>query len=338
MNLSCSFISVEKFLDYNFDAIEITNLSVKNHSGALENFSGKFYLFASYAAYGHSLMDVYAQYKILKKKYSDLRVIFYEDSSKGLHFNNNLVASDYMKILNYNKNNIIDISKDNLFFEKIILFFDMNNSFPEEFYSKNGLKRSPHYFPFCDCYLGIDPCGESEYFKYNYMAIDTLRDDFSEFFSDSPNDKIFISRKKYNDEYKNEILKYSTKQIFSDEEAYWYRRAKIRHFEYEDQVIDLFKEAGYKIIAPETYGLIDQIKIFSAAHQIVSVSGTGLFNTFWSASDTAIFEIRAVSDFKYHYKEFSEHVGREHHVIDVVGLPLESLLEKIKNDIILKRN
>ncbi len=64
--LSCSSIEQEKFLNYGFDAICINNFSIKNDDGPVTHVSGETYLFPTYSAYGHSLMDVYAQFKILQ--------------------------------------------------------------------------------------------------------------------------------------------------------------------------------------------------------------------------------------------------------------------------------
>ena len=177
MILSSSGITQEKFLDYEFDAVCISDLSIKNDDGPVTVIPGETYLFQTHSAYGHSLVDVYAQFKILKLKYKDIKPFFYKTYEQ--------VTIDQMDSLGNKDTNIFNISVGNYFFEKVIMFFDMNLTFPDEFYSSNGATRTLRYFPFCNCYLGTLPCGESEYFKYNYLSIDILKESFKEFFNDN---------------------------------------------------------------------------------------------------------------------------------------------------------
>ena len=172
--LSCNYIEQEKFLDYEFDSIIINNFSIKNDDGPTIKVAGETYLFPTYSHYGHSLMDVYAQLKILQLKYKDLKPFFYEAGMNGHYFGNNRVTVDQMVNLGYPDVSISNLAVGNYEFEKVIMFFDMNNTFPEDFYQSYGVNRSTNYFPFCDCYMGTEKCGESKYFKYNYLAIDLL--------------------------------------------------------------------------------------------------------------------------------------------------------------------
>jgi hypothetical protein len=333
MSLSCDNIKQEKFLNYDFDTIIIKNLYIKNNDGPVEHVIGKTYLFASFSAYGHSLIDVYAQYRILQMKYLDIKPFFYEIGNKGLFFNNNKVNQDLIINLGYENFFINDISSKNYLFEEVILFFDMNNTFPENFYKLNGAKRDVHYFPFCSCYLGTQKCGDSVYFKYNYLAIDILKKDFNKYFIDNQNAKIFISREKYNNEYLNQILSYSKKEYLSKEDEYWYRRAQIRYYKDEKKIEKFFVENGYISIKAEDYSLIDQIKIFSQATKIASISGTGLFNCFWCKPDTSIIEISAVSGFSYHYKEFAQHCNMKYFNISAQNLSPEEIKILLSNRI-----
>jgi hypothetical protein len=332
--LSCSELVQEKFLDYNFDTIVISNFFINNDTSDIIKVSGTTYLFPTYSAYGHSLMDVYAQFKILQLKYKDIKPFFYEDGLNGYYFNNNKIAIDQIKNLGYDQTEIINIASGNYLFEKVILFFDMNNTFPEEFYIENGATRTSHYFPFCNCYLGTEKCGESEYFKYNYLAIDMLKNDFGSFFNNTKIDNIFVSREKYNNQYLNQIEHYSRKDNISTADFNILNRAKIRYYDKERHIEDLFRSAGYKIIYAEDHSLIEQIKIFSSAKKIATVSGTSLFNAFWCNKETTLFEILAVPNYRYHYKQFSDHAGTVHKYVDIVGLDLDSVLHKIQKEVI----
>lgn len=333
MILLCESIIQEKFLNYDFDSFSIKNFIIKNDDSNPTIFNKQVYLFPSYAAYGHSLMDVYAQYKILKLKYPDLVPVIYDDGKNGYFFNNNKVTIDFMDNLSYSSKNIVNLSEGNYIFKEVIMFFDMNNTFPESFYSDNGLTRSSHYFPFCNCYMGIEECGESEYFKYNYLAIDILKNNFSHFFSKDKTDKIFVSRERYNNKYKSDIEFYLNKTNLSEGEKAIYDRATLRYFPHEKLIEDLFIQKGYKVIYAEDYGLVDQIKIFSSAKEIATISGTSLFNTFWCNNETTAFEIMAVNGYRYHYKEFANHAGVNHKYIEIFNMDIQSALKKINLEI-----
>jgi hypothetical protein len=331
--LSCTSITQEDFLDYSFDSISINNFSIRNDDGPVTHIPGETYLFPTYSAYGHSLMDVYAQFKILQLKYKKIKPFFYEDGFHGHYFRENKVTIDQMDSLGYKHTRIFNISIGNYSFEKVVLFFDMNNTFPEEFYVNNGATRSSHYFPFCDCYKGTEPCGKSEYFKYNYLAIDMLKESFKDLFSSNKTEKFFISREKYNRSYEKEIEYYSNKESLSDEERQRFIWAKARSTPTESEIQSLFEKNGYKIVYAEDYTLFEQIKMFSSAKVIASISGTGLFNTFWCDKNTKVFEILSSVGYKYHYKEFAEYSGTDHEYIDVQNLSLEDSLEKIEEAI-----
>jgi hypothetical protein len=331
--LYCSSITQENFLDYDFDTICINNFSIKNDDGPVTHIPGETYLFPTYSAYGHSLMDVYAQFKILQLKYNDIKPFFYENGFQGHYFRENKVTIDQMDSLGYKHTRIFNISIGNYSFEKVVLFFDMNNTIPEEFYTSNGATRSSHYFPFCDCYMGTEPCGESKYFKYNYLAIDMLKKSFNNLFSSNKTEKFFISRERYNRSYEKEIEYYSNKESLSDEETQRFIWAKARSTPQEAEIQSMFEKNGYTIVYAEDYTLFEQIKMFSSAKVIASISGTGLFNAFWCDRNTKVFEILSSVGYKYHYKEFAEYSGTDHEYIDIQNLSLVDSLEKIEKKI-----
>jgi quercetin dioxygenase-like cupin family protein len=321
MNPSCSGITQEKFLDYEFDAVLINNLSIKNDEGPVLQVPGETYLFLTDGAFGHALMDIYGQFKVLQLKYKNIKPFFYETNQRP--FNQNKITIDQMNSLGHKDTKVFNLSIGNYSFEKVVLFFDVNLTFPDEFYSSNGATRSLRFFPFCNCPLGSlpceIPCGESEHFKYNYLAIDILKESFKEFFNDKKTGNIFVSRERYNNRHKEQIELYSKKDFLSDDEKHWYWFAKYRYSDKDKYIQNIFKNNGYTIIYPEDYTLIEQIKIFSSAKNIAGLSGTWLFNSFWGNKDTNVFEILAVPNHRYHYKEFAEYAGVNHSYINVVG-------------------
>ena len=336
MNAYCDSLSQVPFLNYEFDYVSVKNLKVDNGNENTITFSGKTYLFATYSHYGHTVMDIFAQLKVLQIAHPDLKPVFYEQSSKGWMFNDSKVVADIINILGESPENIIDISKNNYIFEEVILFFDMCNLFSDDFYSKYGANRTLNYFPFCRCYLGSDPCGVSKYFKYNYLAIDTIKNFLSTYFSKPSEDKVYISRDTYNKKWLNDIIYYSTKPTLSEEEKHLLWISQIRYYKDEPLIESFFKSKGYKIIKPEDYGFIEQIKIFSQAKKIVSISGTGLFNAMWAPNTTKTFELISIPEYKYHYKEFVTYAGSQYHTVNIHGISdydIIKILEKSVEEI-----
>lgn len=335
MILSCDEITEEKFLNYEFDAISINNFSIKNDDGQVMEIPGETYLFHTDAAFGHSLIDIYAQFKILKLKYKDIKPFFYETQER--RFNQNKITIDQMNSLGYKDAKVFNLSIGNYSFEKVTMFFDMNLTFPQEFYSSNGVTRSMFYFPFCNCPVGSLPCdlpcGQSEHFKYNYLAIDILKESFKDFFNNKKTENIFVSRERYNSRHREQIKLYSNKESLSAQEQEWYWFAKWRYSDKDQYIQDMFKDNGYTIIYAEDHSLIEQIKIFSSAKNIVGLSGTWLFNSFWGNEETSVFEILAVPNHRYHYKQFADYAGVKHSYINVVDLPEEETKKIIQENI-----
>jgi len=107
----------------------------------------------------------------------------------------------------------------------------MKGLWREEFYKNNGATRSSHYFPFCDCYQGTEPCGESKYFKYNYLAIDMLKESFNHLFKTEKTEKFFISRERYNQKYQDQILgEYNQEKTVGREHLFnFFIKKKLKH-------------------------------------------------------------------------------------------------------------
>ena len=335
MILSSDGIVQEQFFDYVFDSVSISNFSIKNDDGPVMHMPGETYLFHTNAAFGHALMDTYAQFKILQLKYNNIKPFFYETNEK--RFNENKIIKDLKDFLGYRDTEVSNISIGNYSFEKVVMFFDINLTFPEEFYSSNGATRSLFYFPFCNCPLGTlpcdIPCGQSEHFKYNYLAIDILKESFKEFFNDKKTENIFVSRERYNKRHKYQIELYSNKDSLTEEEQGWYWFAKWRYSEKDQYIENMFKDDGWKIVYAEDHSLIEQIKIFSSAKNIAGLSGTWLFNSFWGNKKTNVYEISAVSNHRYHYKQFVDYSGVNHFQIDVVNLSEEETISLIQKNI-----
>jgi hypothetical protein len=247
-------------------------------------------------------MDAYAQYNILKLKYPDLKPVCFEDSRRGFSAVNNNISKDIMNMLN--ESEIIDIFSNNYVFEQVIAFFDLSETLP-----------IPRYVPFCECYMGTEICGTSEWFKYNYLAIDIIRKDFESYMATNKFRNVFISRERYNKAYLEKIDEFRSQQ---------------RYYKNEKELEDFFRSEGYEIVYAEDYGLIDQIKLFSEAKTIASVAGAGLFNLLWGNEDTTVLEIMTNPLYRYHFKEFGKHVGVNYIQVDSRNDSIQETIAKLK--------
>lgn len=304
-NITYSKIEETKFLDFNFNNFNIHNLKINNDTDSI-TYDGQVFLFSMFLPYGHSLMDVYAQYKILKLKYPELRPVLFEDSSRGLFAKDNNISKDLVDMLDY-KEEIIDISKNTYVFDEAIMFFDVSDTLPIQ-----------RYVPFCNCYMGTESCGTSEWFKYNYLAIDIITKDLGLHIKSEKFRKIFISREKYNQQYLK-IMEES--------------RSQQRYYKDEKRLEDFLRSKGYEIVYAEDCGLMEQVKLFSEAKTIASVSGSGLFNLLWGNKETKGIEIMVNPLFRYHYKEFGNYVGVNYVQVDSRQDSFEEMIEKLKAEI-----
>lgn len=300
--ITYSRIEETKFLDFNFNNLSIYDLKINNNTEP-RIYKEQVFLFSMFLPYGHSLMDVYAQYKILKLKYPELRPVLFEDSSRGLLAQHNNISKDLIKILDY-KEKIIDISQNTYIFDEAIMFFDVSDTLPIQ-----------RYVPFCNCHLGTEPCGTSEWFKYNYLAIDIIRKDLKPYIESKKFRNIFISREKYNQKYL---------QIMEES------RSQQRYYKNEKRLEDFFRSEGYEIVYAEEYGLIEQIKLFSEAKTIASVSGAGLFNLLWGSEQTKGIEIMVNPLYRYHFKEFGNYVNINYVQVDSREDSFEKMIDKLK--------
>lgn len=285
---------------------EINNLQIINNAQQpITHIPGITYLTLSVPHYGHILQDIYSQYRILQSRYKDLNIVLTDVSAKGMFYGmwQPKLINDFLDILNYNPKDIIDISRNNYFFSKIVFIFDVCNLLPQEFHLQYGT-RHYHYLPFCTCYTGTEPCGKSEYFKYWYMAIDILRQDFKQYFDWSMTHKLYISRQKYNEQYKKQIEELEGKELNTDQKAVL-RRAKIRFCPQEEQIEQHYLNNNYSIIHAQDYGLKEQITLFSQAKDLVSISGTALINVYWCPPQTKVTEYNIIPGYKWHYDVFA---------------------------------
>jgi hypothetical protein len=330
----CSCIEQEQYFDQSFSVNRIKDFSIRNsESTEIKYYSGNVFLMPSFSHYGHSLMDMYGQYLLLKNKYPDLKIVFFNESKKGFVYNTASIKKVIKDLLDINKvseDEIVDLSSENIVFENLLFIFDINLTFPQDFYSNNGLNDYPDYLPFCDCYKGTEPCGQSKYFTYNYLVIDELKKHFLQYRSTINDQKIYVSRKSYNQYWKGVMDSLSQKSNLSDGEKTLLRMSYIRFYDKEQDIEDLYVKNGYTVIYPENHGIIEQIKIFSGASHMAGLSGTWLFNVFWADKKTVVHEIKPTNH-KYHYDVFGEYCVDKYQHLDFTELSHYDIIKSIES-------
>lgn len=290
---------------------ELNGFTVTNDDSEPLEFPGTTYLSLSVPHFGHLLQDIYAQWRMIQGMY-DARLVLTDLSKSGMFYGGGWlpkVIDNFLDLAGYDKDHIIDISRYNYKFERVVAIFDMCNLTP---YFR-------HYLPFCDCYSGTAKCGESPYFKYNEDAVAILRKDLSHMFQPPSGRKIYVSRSRYNEIYKQ--------QIERGEDLY---RARLRYFAEEQTVEDLFVTNGYEVIHAQDYGLYEQVRMFSQATHIASISGTSLLNLMWGDSHITGIEILAVPKYRWHYDVFARYsnVGN-YKKVDIIGSNKETMIKKL---------
>ena len=331
--LTCSGIAKVPYIEDPFEVYEIKNLKIDNGK-SFTYFSGITYLMPTFAYYGHSMMDMYGQYLLLKKQYPEINIIFFDEAKKGLAYNSSngkKVTDDYMSLFNKTKDDILDITINSFIFEKVVFMFDVNLTFPKSFYENYGIKDDVSYLPFCSCYMGTEKCGEGKYFKYNFIIIDELKKQFKDVFSANINKKIFISRMRYNKYWMSIENKYSKIKKLNHSQSELLRMSKRRYYVHEENIINIFKENGYDIIYPEDYGLFEQIQIFSSSSHIAGVEGTWAFNSFWCDPGTKYYEIKP-NVHASHTDVFAKYAGMDVKKINLIGMSLQEAIIEVKNE------
>ena len=290
---------------------ELNNLTITNDNSEPLIFPGVTYLALSVPQYGHMLHDIYAQWRMIQSMY-DAQIVLTNLSNKGLYYGSGWlpkVIDDFLDLTSYNKDRIIDISRYNYKFERVVAIFDMCNLTP---YFR-------HYLPFCDCYMGTMPCGESPWFKYNEDAVRILRQDLSHLFQPPSDARVYISRSRYNKEYKRHM-----------ERGLNLERARLRYFADEQAVEDLFVANDYKVVHAQDYGLYEQVRKFSQASHVASISGAGLLNLMWCGAHTTGIEICAVPRYKWHFDVFARYANVSNYKkVDVIDYHKQTMLKTV---------
>jgi hypothetical protein len=316
MNEKCSAIETTYLSELGVNLYKITNLLINNIETTPRHIGGTVYLMPAFVPYGHALMDCYAQLNLIKKYVPEVTPIFYNLSSKGWTLDSySFKPVMYDLMTEVGSSEVIDLSSGSFTFDEVVLMFDYTNSLSTDFYRSNGVTESTHYPLFCSCYMGTEPCGTSNSFKYNFAALDFLKNAFNHYKCPKENKKLYVSRRGVNEAYSMTIDDLSRKSALTLEEAGALQRAKIRHYADELELEAYFASKGYEIINPDGMGLFEQVTLFSKASHIAGLSGVGLFNMFWAETPT-VYEVCVNPGYYYHHQVFGEHTGANYQKIE----------------------
>jgi capsular polysaccharide biosynthesis protein len=140
-------------------------------------------------------------------------------------------------------------------------------------------------------------------------------------FQPPSNSRIYISRSRYNEEYKRQA-----------ERGLNLERARLRYFADEQAVEDLFVANDYKVVHAQDYGLYEQVREFSQASHVASISGAGLLNLMWCDAHTTGIEICAVPRYKWHFDIFAQYANVSNYKkVDTIGYDIQMTLKTISS-------
>jgi len=77
------------------------------------------------------------------------------------------------------------------------------------------------------------------------------------------------------------------------------QNTKFRNIVNEEDIIEILKSQGFKIINTNNMSIFEQIELFSKASVVVASTGSSLTNIIFCKKGTKIFEIKPVYQFKY---------------------------------------
>ena len=146
-----------------------------------------------------------------------------------------------------------------------------------------------------------NPCGYSSHIVPGWL-IQAYRKQFSQIISDgmTKSTRLYISR----------------------------ADATARKFRNEDKLEAAMKERGYQIVKLSEYGLVEKIRLFSEATEVVGMSGAGLVCLMFCRRGTRVIEMYPSTFVNYNIASISYQLGHDHRPY---VFPSNSLISKVNS-------
>lgn len=221
--------------------------------------------------YGHVLQDVVAHYEFLRQSVPDLQLIIL--SQNEIDPKTGQVATRSPVI-----NNIFDKypdcifvnDRDKILIKNIYYFFSL------------FMGQVVNVLETNDPIFGTDDPD----FHYQVWAANFIKEKFKPINPVKPTRKLYISRRIADKTYEKPYLEY-------------YK--KLRVLENVELLENYLKSFGYEIVTTEGLNIEDQAKLYQSASHIVTINGTGAYNTIFCDPGTVIFFLEIHTEFNWFF-------------------------------------
>ena len=281
--MSIQYEKVEKIdiPGYKRKMFHVSNLTVNTESESIgETINGNSFLyFMNDWQYGHVMQDVIGHYEFLRQFVPDLRLIIFSqnkrDSESGKLITPNSVVDN---IIERYPDCIFANDKDKILIKNIyylfVTFMDLIRTYDLE---TNDII---HY-------------ESDEDFNYQIWAARFIAEKFKPKDPVKPTRKIYISRSIADKTYEVEYLSY-------------YKR--IRVLENSKLLEDYLESIGYEIILNENLSLDEQAKLYQSASHVITINGTGAYNTIFCKPETNIIFLNIHTEFDWFFDRLTYEV------------------------------
>lgn len=304
--------------NYKRQIFKVNNLIINKGNSKKQHVGGKAFLFSlNDWQYGHVMQECVGHYEFLKQYIPDLQIIFtYSGEAIDLDNLPQKVFIDLFNLYNGKKENIVLLKNAETSFESIYYFYNFFMFDLEKFLPTNKPIHSE-----------LD-----EDFNHQIECANLVRQKILPYLNQTKKEKIFITRKFSDQEYKKKMILQEKVQsgIASDSEFKEYEKyfkiagegitdytIRTRLYNDAERIEKYFKDIKYKIIDNEGLGLFEQANIYHNATHIVSVDGTGCYNSIFADPDTKVTMINTNHNFYWFFDLLIKSVG----VIDTKRIP-----------------
>lgn len=236
-------------------------------------------------AYFHALYDKVLEYEFIKTYIPNLKIIPITYSHKDLDAGNR-VYEDFLNLYGLSFSDRINMNDGkNYIFKDLYCFIFEHNEFMMPF------KEDPLRTVYLDGWT--DPDSYKNYIK---ISSDSFLKKIENHLVTNQNRKIFISRKKINDQRRG-LSKNHINTVYEN-----------RFIRLEDELYleDFFRTMGYEIVFAEDYTFLEQVSLYSGASHIAGLKSSGFCNMMFSKPGTQVISINLDDSFQCWYKAMAD--------------------------------
>jgi hypothetical protein len=271
------------------DIIRVSKLEFKNVAQQDPIvFDYPVFLAPSACQYYHAIVDIVATYESLKILYPNIKIVFCDIDNMVQYKKHKLKEIDYNNdiLLIYDGSKIINLFETNVIFNEVLFFPTLSMWYMDRIVPKkiqDSLKEYTHHELW-----GV----RSGYVKH-------LIDRFKPHIFKKEKEKIYSSRLPYNKILSGEVTMAELEE----------KTEKDRWFPEEIQIIEYFKNKGYRIVNLDQMSLLEQFFVFVNASHVAGIKGSNLFNAVFCDEGTEIIQINTQNWWHYEFETYFKNLG-----------------------------